>query len=78
VPAVVVALALLTLAVVARGATANAVGYVRVPRRRVVKAFFFKHLALPFILVSSFVSPFAFSAQGPALSKAKQDAETKG
>jgi len=44
-----------------------------------VKVFFFKNLTLPFILVSFFVSPFAFSAsQAPALSKAKQDAEAKG
>ena len=44
-----------------------------------MKAFFFKKLTLPFVLVSFFVSPFAFSAsQAPALLKAKQDAETKG
>lgn len=44
-----------------------------------MKAFFFKNLTLPFILVSFFVSPFALGAsQAPALLKAKQDAEAKG
>lgn len=44
-----------------------------------MKAFFFKQLTLPFILVLFFVSPFALSAsQAPALLKAKQDAEAKG